>query len=127
MAKPGGDSYIALEAVEGKDLLTSIAKSRIGLGDAMAIGARIAAALAKMHRAGWIWRDCKPSNVLVSGSKIRLIDMEGACRAGQEQVIPWTTPGYWPPELRARPTARIRKRRSFTRWASCFTNCPQAP
>jgi serine/threonine protein kinase len=50
-----------------------------------------------MHGAGWAWRDCKPSNLLVT-AKGRLvpIDFEGAEHIDRPDPVPWGTPGFVP-------------------------------
>ena len=49
----------------------------------------------QIHNAGWIWRDCKPSNLIVSGKgELRPLDFEGACPIDQPDPSTWRSPGF---------------------------------
>ncbi|MDQ0605053.1 ABC-type branched-subunit amino acid transport system substrate-binding protein [Streptomyces canus] len=66
------------------------------------LGARLAEALAEVHRAGLIHRDLKPGNVLIAHDGPRLIDF-GIARAPEDRTLTATgmvvgTPGYLSPE-----------------------------
>jgi serine/threonine protein kinase len=56
--------------------------------------------LTQIHNAGWVWRDCKPQHIFMSGGDVRLIDFEGACRINEEGILPWGSPDYMPPAYR---------------------------
>jgi hypothetical protein len=56
--------------------------------------------LERIHRAGYVWRDCKPEHILVERDKIRLLDFEGACQIGKAGLLPWGSPDYLPPVYR---------------------------
>jgi serine/threonine protein kinase len=61
--------------------------------------------LSQMHRAGWVWRDCKPKNIIVTrAGRLVPIDFEGAARINQPDHLGWGTQGFTPPESRARKT-----------------------
>jgi serine/threonine protein kinase len=62
--------------------------------------------LSRMHAAGWTWRDCKPSHILVHRGTVRLIDFEGACRIGQTELPPWGSPDYVPPQFHGKFSRR---------------------
>ncbi|HEX8354162.1 MAG TPA: hypothetical protein VF611_14740, partial [Pyrinomonadaceae bacterium] len=48
---------------------------------------------------GWVWRDCKPGNVVVTdGGGLRPLDFEGACPVDSPDPLPWGTPAFAPPE-----------------------------
>ena len=53
--------------------------------------------LSQLHALGYVWRDCKPTNILVSGSQLSLIDFEGACRVSEIGIPPWGSIDYLPP------------------------------
>jgi serine/threonine protein kinase len=49
---------------------------------------------------GWVWRDCKPTNLLVDGGTLRPLDFEGAVAVGSDPQLPWGSAGFIPPEWR---------------------------
>ena len=66
---------------------------------ALRLGAELARLVASIHAAGWVWRDCKPGNVIVTQSgELRPLDFEGACPADRPDPLPWGTHPYAPPE-----------------------------
>lgn len=94
-----GDRYLVLQKVVGRPLLP-----RTGTPARCASASRAAQwldaiqpLLARIHRAGWVWRDCKPSHILVRRRSISLVDFEGACRLDETELLPWGSPGYTPP------------------------------
>jgi hypothetical protein len=91
--------YLVLEAVEGRTLQEVLDEHRgpMPLAQAFHYGARVAALLSQVHSAGWVWRDCKPSNIIVTpGGSLRPLDFEGACRVTEDDAVPWVTSGYVP-------------------------------
>ena len=53
-----------------------------------------------IHEQGVIHRDINPKNIFISNSTARLIDFGSAyCPKIQEQIIPFGTPCYYPPEM----------------------------
>jgi hypothetical protein len=60
----------------------------------------LAAAVDSVHRAGFVHRDIKLANALVTGEGVRLIDFELAARTGSVQPSAAGTHGYVPPEAR---------------------------
>lgn len=98
--------YLALEFIEGDNLmmLCSHPRRKLPLATADAIAARIASVMAEIHDAGWVWRDCKPLNLIVSSAgDVRPVDFEGAVRLDAPSSIIWGTRGYTPPELSQGP------------------------
>lgn len=92
--------YLALEYIKGSDLQTILRqKKQLSPAEAIHYGIQIARFLDKIHRAGWVWRDCKPLNLIVTKRNVlRPIDFEGACRVDSPDPMPWGTTGYVPPE-----------------------------
>lgn len=102
----GGKYYLVMEYVDGQDLGTIIAKSPGPLPEKKVIefGIQIATVLYYLHCRKpnpIIFRDLKPSNIMVCGDLIKLIDFGIArifnpSKAGDTMRI--GSPGYAPPE-----------------------------
>lgn len=93
--------YLACEAIDGEDLQTLLGrrKRRIPLRRALDFGAQTARIMAGLHAAGWVWRDCKPMNLIVGADdRLRPIDFEGASAIASPDASPWGTGGYLAPE-----------------------------
>jgi hypothetical protein len=103
-----GNRYLVLEKLEGRPLLAAkqTQPSRPSWRRAERILGQLEPLLSKMHAAGWIWRDCKPSHILVHRSIVRFIDFEGACPIDQTRLPPWGSPGYIPPSSRGKFSRR---------------------
>ena len=98
--------YLVTEFIEGESVQAYLSRKGKALTDleALRIGCAIAETVAQIHAAGWVWRDCKPLNFLISqDGSIRPVDFEGACRVDAPDVMPWGTEAYLPPEFRAFP------------------------
>ena len=63
----GGDPvlYLVMEYLAGETLADRLRKGPLPLGQALGLGAQIAAALAAAHRQGIVHRDLKPGNVML--------------------------------------------------------------
>jgi serine/threonine protein phosphatase PrpC len=77
----------------------------VALAEGLAIGAKLAKAVAALHRAGIVHRDIKPENVILeAGGGLRLIDLGVVRLPGMEDFPPEAVPGtpsYMAPELLA--------------------------
>ena len=96
------NSYLVLEKISGTSLQRFVKDQNrlLTYKNAIEIGRKIAQLIARIHAAGWVWRDCKPTNLFVTNSgKLRPIDFEGACRIDQPDRLPWNTPNFSPPEI----------------------------
>jgi tRNA A-37 threonylcarbamoyl transferase component Bud32 len=91
--------YLVLEKILGRPLLPRDQKHPVKSSwrRAQRILDQLGALLSILHAAGWVWRDCKPSHVLIRNGQMRLIDFEGACAINETQVPPWSSPNYSPP------------------------------
>ena len=92
----GGNRYVVLKKLRGRPLLKDDKALPGGTSSRRAerMLVQLKPILAKLHGAGWVWRDCKPSHILLDRGEIRLVDFEGACRVGKTDVLPSGSPGY---------------------------------
>ncbi len=85
-----GVPFVAVEWVEGLDLLRLLRTRTISLSQAIEISRQAALGLAALHRVGVIHRDIKPSNLMVTetvdGPHVRLIDLGVAHVEGSAQL-----------------------------------------
>ncbi|HJR06834.1 MAG TPA: hypothetical protein VJ842_06225 [Pyrinomonadaceae bacterium] len=96
-----GNHYIAVEFIEGESLDSRLARRRrrLPVAAALRFGAELARLVAGIHAAGWVWRDCKPGNVVITKSgELRPLDFEGATPVGYLDPQPWGTPAFMAPE-----------------------------
>jgi len=63
-----GQPYVAMEWLQGEDIVQRQRRSPLSLGQCLEVGAQIADALSCAHSAGIVHRDVKPSNVMLVGS-----------------------------------------------------------
>ena len=99
--KAEGNHYIAVEFIEGESLHAKLSRRqrRLPVNEALRLGAELARLVAEIHAAGWVWRDCKPGNVVVTKSGgMRPLDFEGACPVGRPDPQPWGTRAFMAPE-----------------------------
>jgi serine/threonine protein kinase len=99
-----GNCYLVQEFIEGEDLGRWLArrKRRLSVKAALILGARLAEIVATIHDAGWVWRDCKPGNLIINRAReLWPIDYEGACPLERPDPLPWGTVPYVAPEATA--------------------------
>ena len=60
-----GQPFLVMEYLEGQTLAERLASRPLSVPEALDLGAQIARALDKAHRAGMIHRDLKPANVML--------------------------------------------------------------
>jgi serine/threonine protein kinase len=98
-----GNYYLVTEFIEGESLHNLLAKRerRMPVPIVLGYGVQLSDIFRRLHTTGWVWRDCKPANILVTPEgRLRPIDFEGACPADQPDPLFWGTPGFTPPEWR---------------------------
>lgn len=94
--------YVVLEKLPGRPLLAQ-ARPRVAKPSwprSAKITRQLGTLLARVHAAGWVWRDCKPSHIFLHRGEMLLIDFEGACRREDTKALPWGSPPYLPPAER---------------------------
>jgi hypothetical protein len=80
VGREGETDYLVMELIEGETLSQRLAKGALPLADVLKLGAQIADALGRAHRAGVMHRDLKPGNVMLTKSGAKLMDF-GLARA----------------------------------------------
>ncbi len=80
VGREGDTDYLVMELIDGETLATRLAKGALPVADVLRLGAQIADALERAHRAGIVHRDLKPGNVMLTRSGAKLMDF-GLARA----------------------------------------------
>ena len=80
VGREGETDYLVMELIEGETLAARLTKGALPMSEALRIGAEIADALDRAHRAGVIHRDLKPGNVMLTKNGSKLMDF-GLARA----------------------------------------------
>jgi len=92
--------YLVMEQVEGETLQAFLEKRqrRLSIRRVLEFAGQISSLLARIHRAGWLWLDCKPANLILTGNgKLRPLDFEGACSVKRSISSDWQTPAFKSP------------------------------
>jgi len=69
-----GIDYLVMECLEGETLAKRLERSPLPVDQVLKVGAQIADALDKAHRAGIVHRDLKPSNIMLTSTGAKLLD-----------------------------------------------------
>src|SRR5437879_6200729 len=96
LGREGGIDYLVMELVEGESLAERIARGPLAIGEVLRLGAEIADALDRAHRAGVVHRDLKPGNVMLSRSGAKLMDFGLARESRVGSVLRTTGSGLGP-------------------------------
>ncbi len=94
IGREGETDYLVMELIEGETLAQRLSKGALPLDDVLNLGAQIADALGRAHRAGVMHRDLKPGNVMLTKSGAKLMDF------GLARATGWGSTG----ELTSSPT-----------------------
>ena len=98
-----GNHYLVMDYLDGETLHRFLYRRqrRLPIARVIDFSVQLAEFLSQMHAGGWVWRDCKPNNIVVT-RQVRLvpIDFEGAACINQPDYAPWSTPGFSSPEWR---------------------------
>ncbi len=87
VGREDGVDYLVLEYLEGETLADRLSKGALPLEQALRLGAQVADALDKAHRAGIVHRDLKQGNVMLTKSGAKLLDF-GLARVAEPALIP---------------------------------------
>jgi hypothetical protein len=103
--RAGENFYLATEFIKGVSLerLLATRRRRLKVSHVAKYAIQLSRILSRLHSTGWVWRDCKPSNLMVSEKgTLRPVDFEGACRIGEHNPIPLGTIEFLPKDYEAR-------------------------
>ncbi len=78
----GDRIFIVMEYVEGEPLSKIIARGALSEAELCRIGRGVADALAEAHGKGIVHRDIKPDNIIVKGSRVKVLDFGIAKQVG---------------------------------------------
>ncbi|MEI8258847.1 MAG: serine/threonine-protein kinase, partial [Deltaproteobacteria bacterium] len=125
-----GAPFLAIEWLEGEDLAQTLARGPISMRDVLALGERIADALALVHRRDVVHRDIKPDNIVVPGGRVsdaRLVDFgiardHSLARRGTRTGVVIGTPGYMSPE-QARGDSKVDARADVFAFGCVLFEC----
>lgn len=86
--------YLITEFIEGETLYTFLQKRkrRLSVSQAIKYAIQLSRLITQIHSVGWLWRDCKPGNLIVcKDGSLRPIDFEGACPINQPDYVWYST------------------------------------
>jgi Tol biopolymer transport system component len=89
VGREGTSDYLVMELVEGDSLAQRLVRGPLAQSETLRVGAEIAEALDRAHRAGIVHRDLKPGNVMLARSGAKLMDFGLARSVGPA----WSTGG----------------------------------
>jgi tetratricopeptide (TPR) repeat protein len=70
-----GKPYLVMEWLDGEDLAKRLTRGRLSIAETMALGSRVAEALAVVHAHGVVHRDLKPSNLFLVGGRVQAVKL----------------------------------------------------
>ena len=80
-----GLSFLVMEHLDGESLADRLARGALPLDQVLKVGAQVASALDRAHRAGIVHRDLKPGNVMLTKAGAKLLDFGLAKNVPGEQ------------------------------------------
>jgi len=94
--------YLITEHIEGKNLekLLRTRKRRLPIARVLRLALQVARIVSLLHSGGWVWRDCKPANLILGDlGVLRPVDFEGACKIGSRTPLDWGTESFLPADF----------------------------
>ncbi len=91
IGREGDTDYLVMELIEGETLAQRLTKGALPMAEVLKVGAQIADALDRAHRAGVMHRDLKPGNVMLTKSGAKLMDFGLARATGLGAVTEMTS------------------------------------
>lgn len=82
VGREGGADFLVMELIEGETLAARLQRGALPVAEVLRLGAQIAGALDRAHRAGVVHRDLKPGNVMLTRSGAKLMDFGLARETG---------------------------------------------
>jgi tRNA A-37 threonylcarbamoyl transferase component Bud32 len=89
-----GNFYLVMEYVEGKSLhnLLKLRRHRLSIKQVVKFAIEIAKIIEEINKAGWVWNDCKPANLIVTrGKSLKPVDFESSYPINQSDPFDWKT------------------------------------
>lgn len=86
--------YLVTEFIQGETLHAFLQKRKrlLSVSQAIKYAIQLSRLITQIHSAGWLWRDCKPGNLIIGeDNSLRPIDFEGACPINRPDYLPYST------------------------------------
>ena len=96
-----GNYYLVTEFIDGENLQSYLhrRRRRLPIARVLRYVIQLSDFIAQIHDAGWVWVDCKPTNIILTNrGELRPLDFEGAYQVNQPDRLSWMTPAFTPPD-----------------------------